>query len=568
MKHRTFNPSSLRRNHTILVIALLAILLPYPAYAATLTASVNRTNIAINEALILTVSYDQQIDSQQLDLSPLTKDFQVLNSRPQSSSNISIINGKTTRVSSTTWQIGLVGKREGKLTIPALNIGGASSKAIIVTVSPAGSTPPQERSMSASLRVNKREAHPGEQILITIELAIRANVGNVSGEPFNITGGNFELLDQQQFERVDNGIAKQVVTWKYAAFADAAGTLKILAQTFTGLVGGRRSLFDNFGSRGEQVIARTKAKTITINPLPDADGATWFTANNVSITSKWSGDTSKAKVGEPITRTLAIVAQGQKASAIPPLTAIENNSEFRAYSDQAQLDNRNSNIGITGTRTETTAIVPNIEGELTLPEQRLRWWNSKAKRWQEAVLPAQTITVEPGSTLASNPIDTAPVTIAQDDSQISSAQDNTLWKLATLLLALICIVQSCLLFAKGGTVTRKHTKIKTNENAASAWKNLQTSLKKADPAKIRADILTWSKAAQPELKYHSIQELARLFDQSQDKAKLLQLDNHLYKGDELDLKTLSNAIKQLKSALEQHKAAPQEKNTLKPLYPS
>jgi len=48
----------------------------------------------------------------------------------------------------------------------------------------------------------------------------------------------------------------------------------------------------------------------------------------------------------------------------------------------------------------------------------------------------------------------------------------------------------------------------------------------------------------------------------------LQLDNHLYKGDELDLKTLSNAIKQLKSTLEQHKAAPQEKNTLKPLYPS
>ena len=281
MKNAILNRIKLGR----FLIALLIALAPYSVNAASLTASVNRTNIAINEAVILSINYDEQIDSQQLDLSPLSKDFQILNTRPQTSSNISIINGKTTRVSSTVWQIGLVAKREGKLTIPALNIASASSKAIIINVSSAGSTPAQERPMSAKIRVNKSQAYPGEQIIIDMELAIKANVRNLSGEPFSINGGNFEVLDQQQFQRVDNGIAKQIITWKYAAFADAAGKLTIPAQTFTGTLGGRRSVFDSFGSLGEQVIARTIERSITINPKPQTDGATWFNANNVSITS-------------------------------------------------------------------------------------------------------------------------------------------------------------------------------------------------------------------------------------------------------------------------------------------
>ena len=563
MKNAILNRIKLGR----FLIALLIALAPYSVNAASLTASVNRTNIAINEAVILSINYDEQIDSQQLDLSPLSKDFQILNTRPQTSSNISIINGKTTRVSSTVWQIGLVAKREGKLTIPALNIGSASSKAIIINVSSAGSTPAQERPMSAKIRVNKSQAYPGEQIIIDMELAIKANVRNLSGEPFSITGGNFEVLDQQQFQRVDNGIAKQIITWKYAAFADAAGKLTIPAQTFTGTLGGRRSVFDSFGSRGEQVIARTKERSITINPKPQTDGATWFNANNVSITSKWSGDISKAKVGEPITRTIAIVAQGQKASAIPPLVQLENNDDYRAYSDQAQLDNRNSNIGITGTRTEATAIVPNVEGELTLPEQRLRWWNSKNKRWQEAILPAQKLTVGPGSKLPNNPVELTQETTTQNTNEVSNSEDLTLWKLATLLLALICIVQACILFARPKTSQTKATKHKKNESAEHAWKGLKSSLKKQNAAQIRADLLAWSKATKPELQYHSIQNLADVLDEQQ-RPDLLQLDDHLYKGSELDIKSLSNAIESLMLTIKKVPNKTKDENTLKPLYPT
>ena len=532
------------------------------AQADSLTASVNRSSITLDQALILTLRYDGAIDAQQIDLSPLNKDFEVLNTRPQSNSNIAIINGQQTVQNSTVWQIGLAAKGVGKLLIPALNIGAQSSQAITIDVAPIGTEIAQAQPLKAILAANKKQALVGEQILVTLKLIADTNVGDISGNEPSVSNGRFEELNKANTSTVIDGIAKQVLTYNYALFPDAAGEITIPAMTYQARVGGRRSLFDSFSSRGQRVIARTRATTISIKPPVKKDAVPWFNADNVGITTKWSPDISEAKVGEPLTRTIAIVAQGQKAAAIPPLAGLDDTTQFRAYGDQAQLDNRKNSRGFTGTRTESTAIVPTQAGDITLPEQRLNWWSNKSQSWQEILVPAQTISVAAGSV----PSDGVPINpnVAVSDVIVDDVDnDNFPWQWLSYLLALICIVQSYFLFARRPRKATSPSKSKNTANAA--WNALQTAIKGGDAWAIRNAVINWSKQAQPQQSLHTLQSLADLIDDS-DHA-LRQLNDHLYKGEEFDRDKFAQAINAVKQQLS-NQAQPQQAGDLAPLYPS
>ena len=485
------SPHSLR---TWLSFIVLVLFVPFTnAYAATLTSVVDRNQIGLNETLTLLVTFNDQTDNDSLDLSPLYQNFEILGISPNSSSSVSIINGQATREASTSWRVTLLPRKKGNLTIPSLNVESARSQAITISVSAVPQGDSISAPLSATINVSSNSVLPEEQLLVTILLSAANNVGDLNGPPLQIDGAEVVQLGQDVQRKIDNGIARQEVTLRYAVFAQSPGTLDIPALTFSGSEGGRTSIFTN---RGRQVIARTRPKSITVNPTPQTTLKPWLVANDISISADWAGDVQSIRVGEPITRSVNIVAQGQKAEAIPPLLSSSQSTAYQSYQDQAQLQTDTLSSGIMGTRTESEAIIANTEGKLILEEQRLQYWNSRTNKIETAVLPEQTIVVLPAmvsnasprsnsdSVTNTNSLDQliAPPSLLEQQTGIRVSPDSLkLWQWLSVVLAVLCLAQSLYIFKTRGTRTTTTNAAKSSVPDSAkeneAWANFVAQLK-------------------------------------------------------------------------------------------
>lgn len=552
------------------------------AQAATLTSSVNRNPIKLNETLTLTIQYSELAPSSTLDLSGLNQDFEILANAPTTNSSVSIINGQTSRETTTTWVITLAAKGEGELTIPAFEVNGDRSNPIKIQVN--GLTAEelaQPRPINVSVTIDDTDnlnIKPGEQIIVEVELSAATNVGNIRGQELIIAGAELVPLGQQDGQRQENGVLRQVAIWRYALFPETSGEITVPAQTFNGSIGGRRtSFFDSFSRGGEPVGARSVEQSIVVDARPETNGNAWFPANNVTVESAWASSTDQIRVGEPITRTITITADGQRASAIPPLTTSAS-TNFKSYQDQPQIFDTNSNDGIVGVRRESAAIVPSTEGTFTLPEQRIAWWDNKADAWREAVLPQQIFNVMPAANADNNTPPQVMVNSSENFVTQSSpnatlktqVSNNWLWKLTTLCLALLCLGQFVLLNRRTNPKkTELQRSTHQSESEANAWQRLQQALKGSEVNEIRQSLLDWSSITLLDQVTPNLQTIARLSESDTLKQQLANLEQQLYNDKQnLDINELSSALNQFRDQIKSHYADNSIRdNELAPLYP-
>lgn len=485
----------------IKLCTLVLILNSSIASAATLTSTVNRNSMSTNETLRLVVSIDEKVDSSQLDLSGLNSDFEILGVSPRNSSSISTINGKTTRVATTQWTITLAAKREGDLRIPAFTVNQTSSQAITIKALSAEKFSSTGNVQSAPLLAtglaSKASVYPGEQIIYQIELSAATNVSDLNSSALDIVGAKVELFSQQQGQRIDNGVARNIILLKYAVFAEQSGSLQIPSVTFTGVVGGSRSFF---GNQGQKVIGRTNPLPIEVKVKPANTKAPWFPAEAVSIRSSWSADPSLIKTGVPVTRTITTTAQAQLASAIPPLDqTASSQASIKSYQDKPTLDAQKTNTGFVATRTESAAIVINSAGEVELPAITVDWFNVNTEKWEQAILPAETITVSGQAVVQSAPIVTPSIPSESSIAiQNTSEKINWLWPVATGLLAFICLIQTVLLIRRKPHQKPTVDKEKSSESEAQRWRLLLKDLNQSDSNLVRSSIIEWLRAANPD----------------------------------------------------------------------
>ncbi len=78
-------------------------------------------------------------------------------------------------------------------------------------------------------------------------------------------------------------------------------------------------------------------------------------------------------------------------------------------------EDRATEQGITGLRSQSIAIVPTRSGSLTLPELRIPWWNSVDAKLEYAVIPALRI-----SALSNGSKSTPPPKNADEPLQVST----------------------------------------------------------------------------------------------------------------------------------------------------
>lgn len=549
-------------------------------YAGNLTASVDRDVLGLEETFTLVLRYDEQINTTP-DYELLRKDFDILNT--QSGTQMSIINGNME--ASTEWKIALAPKRIGKLLIPSFTIDGAISDAIEITIEGKSKSPKNtDNNVTVEVETSKDTSYVQEQIIVTLRLYTTVGLSGVDLQPLQVKDALVVNIDEKQYQTKINGRPGAVVETRYAVFPQQSGELIIPSMLYQVSVNsGQRDLWDRFYGNSQNNILRLRTDEQRINVLPapaSVNAGEWLPALNVSLSEHWSTSLDSLKIGEPITRSITIKADGLTAGQINPLQLAPIDG-LTFYNDQAQTDDQKSANGVEGSRIETIAIVPTKAGHFTLPEIKLNWWDTKTNSIRTATLPAVSLTVGLGDmsqlTAPTNEIEEpTSVDINTDLSTIEPQQTVVqekvpLWLYITNALALVGAAFFALRFWQAKReisaiyATERDELNELNQKENEAWNNFKRTLADKELTGLRKALISW---AQVYWKNASITSLQAIAAQTHDPAladELRKLDEAMFSAHSTapDTEALLQLLANLRRN-KQKKAADNQK--LRPLY--
>src|SRR5690606_22625139 len=112
---------------------------------------------------------------------------------------------------------------------------------------------------------------------------------------------------------------------------------------------------------------------------------------------QWSDDPLTVTVGEPLTRTIVIEADGVLETQLPEL-APPTGVGLRQYADQPEVSREIMEGGrFRARRIERLAVIAQESGALELPAVELPWWNVEQGRWELARLEPRSIEAAPST---------------------------------------------------------------------------------------------------------------------------------------------------------------------------
>jgi len=105
-----------------------------------------------------------------------------------------------------------------------------------------------------------------------------------------------------------------------------------------------------------------------LKPAPATfTGARWLSAEQLEVKQEWSGDFEQMKVGEPLTRTLTLLAKG--ATLVHCLNSIplKTDERLKTYPDQPVLKEQKNYRWLVSFSRRKNSLNPLKTGSYTLP---------------------------------------------------------------------------------------------------------------------------------------------------------------------------------------------------------
>lgn len=522
------------------LIVLVLWLAAAPAWAQNFDARVDRDTVGEGETLqlILTVRGDNGGDSP--DLEPLSKDFDVLGTHQ--ANRIQIVNGRTD--SSREWRIVLAPKHSGSLTIPALRLGTLRSNPVPVRVRKvAGAAGGKDRDVLLEARVDTPSPYVQAQVVLTLRLLHSVPLREAALGKLELADAVVERLgDDVNFQVERNGKHYEGIERRYAVFPQRSGSLTIPPVLLTAKVPDKRvrnvDPADPFGDPFNllqpllSVRVRSEEIVLKVRPPPaSAKGSAWLPASNLTLEETWSTEPPVLRVGEPVTRTLTLRAEGLTAAQLPVLEP-GSSGGMKVYTDQPSLQTEAGQRGIVGTSQLKWAVVPAQPGKVTLPAVSVPWWDTNAGVLKTAALPARTLEVlaATGDTPAAAMNST--MELAEASSTDAGVPDTRLqpWQLASLGLAALWLATLGLWLRERrrarAQATGPHQPLHTQSRTV-ARVALHSACKRGDLAGTRDAILTLATTLWPE---QTPRTLAAVAARVEDPAReaLIDLEARLY----------------------------------------
>ncbi|MCW8330201.1 BatD family protein [Photobacterium sp. SDRW27] len=370
---------------SIMILAML----PSVATAAQAVATVSKNIVAVNEVFQLTITVDDNVNSNALDLSPLEKDFSY--GRPSISSGTSMINGVVSR--NTEWKIALATKAVGDFTIPSFRIGATTTEPIVISSLKSSNANGQAQSkpeIKLSYDIDKTQLYIGESIHYTVRISIgeqmsQASLVAPSGDGLEVK----QIGEDRQAETVLNGRRYIIITRDYQITANKAGTIQLHGAEFKGsVVKGSRG----FGSTLRIPVAeQTESLNLEVKGKPASYQGLWLPTQDLQLEQQWQPEGQEIRVGEPLTRAITLRIKNAEQSSLPNLT-LKYPDQVRVYDEKPVYSSAN---GYT-IMTIKQVILPRSEGELSLPPLSINWWNTATSQQETSKIDGLKLNVLPG----------------------------------------------------------------------------------------------------------------------------------------------------------------------------
>ena len=367
------------------VLLILVISIWSTASSAELSTRLSRSSIDELESVQLTIRANGTRSVEELDLSELEKNFQVLNTN--TSSQYQYINGN--EHSWVDYQITLKPRIAGTLTIPSLTIGNESSLPLKLKVSPISQSLRDEINQLVFFEVetSKESVYVQEQLLFTRRLVYSNGVqlyNEIPGPP-KIANALVLILGETRSGTTErNGKKYGVVEQRFAIFPEISGKLKIPAIDITASV----RLIERGRVSRKGVRVSTTDLLVNVMPVPEAypEEAPWLPAQAIIVTQTLEPGVSKAHVGDTLQRRIQVRIDGNTGSILPSLNAQPSESLFSIYPTAPSIKDDTSGDSVIGFRTESSSIVPLQPGQLSLGETSITWWDTVSNEVRISVL--------------------------------------------------------------------------------------------------------------------------------------------------------------------------------------
>lgn len=525
-------------------------------YTATFTSSVDRTELSSGETLTLEVVYSGQTGAEP-NFSDLNHQFEILDKRQQS--QVSLINGRMS--STTTWQLTLLPKSTGAAVIPTFHFKGESSDAIELTIlqtnNPPGSAIKQREPLFVEAELDQNSSYVQAQSLLTLRLYTRVSLNGLSHEDPEIPNAKVvKVSENQQYRKQIGDENYVVVESRYALFPERSGNITIPAVRFQISIADNPSRFDGFfGSRGKTAYLHSEPLTLKVKPAQALKGSKrWLPARQVELLQGWkvagldekpNNDPAiisaprQAMLGEPITRSVTISADGLSAAQISPLqfTASE---KYRLYPDQALTEDEVSSRGVTGKRTERMAIVPTQTGPLELPEIQLTWWDTEKEQFRTSTLPGESFEIIPASTTLLDSTSPEQTLLSEkpgseQQAQIADSNPNHAPLSSWLIVSNAVFLLSTLLFAllwfrrtPGDQKDPENLDLSAKQNLSYYFKKIIQVSDKKELFELRSAILDWARILWHDPNILTLEQIDRRAPQLELGTYFNWLDQHIY----------------------------------------
>ena len=367
------------------VLLILVISIWSTASNAELSTRLSRSSIDELESVQLTIRANGTRSVEELDLSELEKNFQVLNTN--TSSQYQYINGN--EQSWVDYQITLKPRIAGTLTIPSLTIGNEISLPLTLKVRPISQSLRDEINQLVFFEVetSKESVYVQEQLLFTRRLVYSNGVqlyNEIPGPP-KIANALVLILGETRSGTTErNGKKYGVVEQRFAIFPEMSGKLEIPAIDITASV----RLIERGRVSRKGVRVSTTDLLVNVMPVPEAypEEAPWLPAQAIILTQTLEPGVSKANVGDTLQRKIQVRIDGNTGSILPSLNAQPSESLFSIYPTAPSIEDDTSGDSVIGFRTESSSIVPLQPGQLSLGETSITWWDTVSNEVRTSVL--------------------------------------------------------------------------------------------------------------------------------------------------------------------------------------
>lgn len=398
---------------------LIYSLISFNLFSQELTVSVDKNPANVGEQLLVTFKINKKAKNFQ---SPKFNGLRVLSGpNPSSYSNHSIINGKreSTFTNSYSFYIQTINPGNYTITPASVTVDGSiiSSKPINIVVNKNSKGSKKTKSNIArnnlfiNVNVSKKEIYQGEQILVTYKLYTRLNLANTEIESLPSLNGFWkkDLETSSRFKQENlNGTLYNVATIKKTVLtAQKVGELiidpmEIRCSVHIQNQKNRRdpfsSFFNTYSTKKELISSKTisiKVKELPTSSITNFKGA----VGQMNIAA--SVDNTTIKANEAINYKIQITGKGNlelidKVDVLFP-------TDFDVYDPKV-----NERIFEGGRKrsikTFEYVLIPRYEGEYTIPETKLIFFDPKTESYKTVSSKAIIINIEKGTETGSSSI--------------------------------------------------------------------------------------------------------------------------------------------------------------------